>query len=99
MRLFVFKDLMGSWVRGVQSKSIWQDKSHRVDRAVGILGHAAAHSAGVVGKNASHHARIDRCRIRSDAAPKWLEYIIEKSADHARSGSDQSAIVFHPIVS
>src|SRR5690242_9697457 len=99
MRLFVFKDLMGSRVRSVQSESIWQDESHGMDRAVGVLGHAAAHPAGVVGKDASHHAGIDRCRVRSEAAAESFEHVVEKSANHARSGTDQPSVILHTIVS
>src|SRR5690349_19104583 len=99
MGLFGFKDLMGSRVRGIESKSIWQDESHRADRTIRILGHAAAHPAGIVGKDTAHHAGVDGGRVWSDAAAEWFEHVVEKSANDTRFSADQACLIFHMIVS
>ena len=98
MWLFVFKDLIYIQVGCVEDKTIRQNKSHGMNRAVGILCDATAHAAGVVGKDAAHHARVNGCRIRPDAAAKWFEHVVQESANDAGSSTDQPCIILNTVI-
>ncbi len=69
-----------------------------MDGAIGILGHAATHAAGVVGKDSAHHARINGGGVGSNAAAIWLEHIVNKSTDDARLEADQMPAVLHAVI-
>ncbi len=97
MRLFILENLTCVWISCIENKSIWQNKCHRMDRAIRILGHAAAHTAGVIGKDAAHHAGIDRGGVRSDAASVRFKRVVEEPTHKSRLEADVFGVVFDAV--
>ena len=69
-----------------------------MDRAIGILSHATAHAAGVIGKDSAHHACINRRRIRSDAAFVWFQGAVDEASDDAGLEANVFCIIFDAVI-
>ncbi len=69
-----------------------------MDGLVGILCHATAHAAGIVGEDSTHHARIYRSGVGTDTPSVRLEHVVEKSAHDARLKADLARVLFYAVL-
>ena len=85
-------------VGGVHHRAVGQDEAHRIQRAVAVLLHPAAHAAGVVGEDAADLGAVDGGRVRADLAVELGEDAVGVTADHARLQADPVGLVKDPEV-
>ncbi len=81
-------------LRGVDDCARRKHELHGPECVISILLDAAAHAAGVVGKNAAHGAGCDRRRIRPDLRAIGCECRVGAGADHSWLHSNLLASVF-----
>ncbi len=84
---------VGVVLRRVDDCAGRQDEHEGLERVIGILRDAAAHSARVVGEDASHHARVDGGRVRPDLGAKRPEPRVDGGADGTGLDADATAAV------
>ena len=80
-------------VGGVEQGAVLKEDAHAGDRAVAVLGGAAAHAARVVGGDAADHGRVDGGRVGADLAAVGGEIAVGVAADDTGLQPDASAVV------
>ena len=94
-RTFPAQALVGIGDPSVDAIAVSQDQIEPGDRVVRVLMHATAHAAGVVGDDAADLGRLDRRRIRPDAATIRRQRGIDPGAHRARRTTHRRAAVEH----
>ncbi len=80
-------------VGGVEQGAVLEKDAHAGDRAVAVLGGAAAHAARVVGGDAADHGRVDGGRVGADLAAVGGQIAVGVAADHTGLQPDAPAVV------
>ena len=70
-------------VAGIEHRAVGQHDTHPRQRVIAVLCRAAAHAAGVVGRDAADHGGVDRRRVGPDLAAVRREPPVGHRTDHA----------------
>jgi len=83
----------GGVVARVQDGSVGKDQAQLLQGLVAVLGHAAAHAAGVVGQDAADLAGVDGGRVGADLLAEGGQGTVGVGADDARLEVDAAGVV------
>ena len=85
-------------VRRIQQRAVGQDHAGGKHGFIGVVRRAAAHAAGVVGKNAADEAAVDGGRVRPDFFAEFRQDPVGSRADDARLQGNALGVCAHPPV-
>jgi len=85
-------------VRRVQHGAVCQHHARGNNGLIGVVGGAAAHAAGIVGKDAADKATVDGGRVRPDFFAKFCQNLVGPGADDAGLQGDALGVFAHAPV-
>ena len=69
-----------------------------MDGLVGVLCCTAAHAAGIIGKDAAHHASVDGRRVGTNAPSMRFEHVVDEPAYNTGLKSNFACMLFYAVL-